>query len=618
MLAVAAIFAFTPAQAQTSGGPDLYGYQWVDSNDPNGPAYTWIDITGLPGAVQISGITDDNSVGPFNFGFDFRYYWIDVNTFKFGSNGWIGLGAQGNIGNIAHCFPVIPTQGGAGDNFVAPMLTDLNYVSSYPNQPNPASAWYWTNNTDSLVIQYNDVPWWDAGVPDWIGSNTFQVVFSALDSSITVNYNDMDPASFNNIAGCAQDLTIGIENVTGNIGLEHSLEVVPADQYSVKYFPPATVIFQVPDATPAWAANSDNAGQLYVSPSNVNFDANVASVGNADITTDITVDGQLQTLAFQTVWSDQTSVPGGLTAGSNQTVTFPTVANLTTAGQYYFNVATSNGQDLNQTNDNNTVEVSVVECINDAFTMTYATGNPPDGLISWGGGGGDGAGVFFDPPGNPVTLESVELYIVGDQDPNTPMSPFWIKIYDDTGVPGALLDSVYVGVAAVVEDAWNTVNLSAPLAIQNGGFYVSWIMGGDTIGLGTEAFGPISRRTYEVLGGNWSPYRQAQAEDFLIRVNATGCNSFVAVDAPEANFELQTYPNPAAESFKIRFDLPNAGAAQFTMMDMIGQTVFRRELDVNAGSTTFTYNASELSNGVYFLSMQFNGQKVTRKVVVSK
>ena len=115
VLVVAALFAFTPAQAQTAGGPDLFGYEWRDSNDPNGPAYSWIDITSNPNAVQISGITDDNSVGPFPMGFDFRYYWIDVNEFKFGSNGWIGLGAQGNIGNIAHCFPIIPSQGGAGE-----------------------------------------------------------------------------------------------------------------------------------------------------------------------------------------------------------------------------------------------------------------------------------------------------------------------------------------------------------------------------------------------------------------------------------------------------------------------------------------------------------------------
>ena len=55
--------------AQTYG-PDAYGY----TADPT--TFSWVDITTKPGAVNItSGMADDNSVGPYAMGFDFRYYW---------------------------------------------------------------------------------------------------------------------------------------------------------------------------------------------------------------------------------------------------------------------------------------------------------------------------------------------------------------------------------------------------------------------------------------------------------------------------------------------------------------------------------------------------------------
>lgn len=597
-----------------SGGPDTYGYVWLDSNEPNGPVYDWRDITQFPTAVQISGLSDDNSVGPFSIGWDFQYYWTTENEFKFGSNGWVGFN---NIGNIAHCFPQVPAPGGSGDNFLAPFMSDLNYSGA----GNPGNAWYWSNNTDTLIIQYNNVPWWVNTPTGWAGDNTFQVILSGVDSSITFMYNDMDPANFNDIGTCAADLEIGIENITGNIGLEVFNEAVPADQFAVKFYYPGTVTFQVPDATPAWSGNADNGGEIFFAGTNADLMTNIANVGNSDITSAITVNGQLQDLAFSTVWSDQASLASGLTAGTDQTVTFPTQANLSAAGQYYYNVSTVNQQDINPSNNNNVTEVSVIACANDTFTLSYATGNLPDGAVAWSGGGGnDGAGVFYDPPVFPITLEAVDLFILGDGDPATPLpAGFFVKIYDDSGVPGNLIDSVFVSAANAVESAWNRIPLSAPYQLNSGGVYVSWIMEADGIALGTEAFGPISQRTYEILAGQWASYRQVTVEDFLLRLHASGCDSLVVnTDDQLDMMALETYPNPTEGIFKVRFDLPSAGTATFRMMDLKGKTVFTRQEEVSAGATTFTYDGTNLTPGVYFLNMDYAGQSLTRRVLIAR
>jgi hypothetical protein len=67
--------------SQTSGGPDGYGYTWVDSNNPNGPVYNWIDIESTNNLV--SGLGDDNIIGSFPIE-DFYYYWYPVASLSIG------------------------------------------------------------------------------------------------------------------------------------------------------------------------------------------------------------------------------------------------------------------------------------------------------------------------------------------------------------------------------------------------------------------------------------------------------------------------------------------------------------------------------------------------------
>ena len=65
------------------------GLRWRDSDAESGPAFDWIDISAT--GTEITGLTDDNHVGPFDIGFDFMFYGDPHTQFYIQSNGVISF-----------------------------------------------------------------------------------------------------------------------------------------------------------------------------------------------------------------------------------------------------------------------------------------------------------------------------------------------------------------------------------------------------------------------------------------------------------------------------------------------------------------------------------------------
>ena len=94
-------FCYSIVSYAGSGGPDAYGYIWKDSDEPGGPVYQWTDITST--GIYVTGLGDDNVVGPYILSTNFNYYWYQVKKVWVGSNGYISFGNN----NIAAAFPVL-------------------------------------------------------------------------------------------------------------------------------------------------------------------------------------------------------------------------------------------------------------------------------------------------------------------------------------------------------------------------------------------------------------------------------------------------------------------------------------------------------------------------------
>lgn len=612
---------FSPIMAGT-GGPDLYGYVWKDSNEPD-VSFNWVEIDGRAGAIQIAGLADDNAVGPFSLGWDFHYYWSDYNSIKIGSNGWL---AFSNIGNIASCFPQVPTPAGIGDNIIAPFMSDLTFISNTSTSPNQGEMWYWTNNLDSFVVEWVDVPWWQNNAPDWIGANTFQVIFSGADSSITFQYLKTDAGVFPGGTSCSTNtyLEIGIENVTGDIGLNYSTgTTVPGNNFAVKYIYPTGAAFLVPDATPIWNLNADNAGQFVYSYTSVVLNTTLRNVGNTPITNPIKTIGRVFDLQRVEAWADSLTT-NGLVNGLDVNLEFGDTLNLRGPGQYYFEVkATAGGnQDINPTNNDNSIELVAVDNFTGYVSLSYATGFPPSDAVSWAGGNSnDGLGLKIVPPGFPALIDTVNVYIIGDGDSQTPPPVgFTIKIFglDANGQPDPnnVLHTANVAAANVLEDAWNAVAISPGVSISADGFAVAWFQAGTGLSLGAEEFGPISRRTYEILGGAWAPYRSNESTELLMSVQM----AIPVSSTPRMAFnaDLDVWPNPGHGQFHVAYTLAKAGKSRISIMNLQGQILYVQENGAQAaGKHSHSLNLGGLSAGMYFLNLEVDGQRSSRKLILN-
>ncbi|MBC8321689.1 MAG: T9SS type A sorting domain-containing protein [Bacteroidetes bacterium] len=124
-----------------SGGPDTFGYTWIDSDDPEGLVFSWIDITSS--GTEITGLVDDGVVGPFDIGFEFPFYGQSKSQFWINSNGCLSF--NGSLLPFAN--ETIPT-GTTATDFIAWFWDDLN-----PSNTN-TKVYFETFEDTILVVQF--------------------------------------------------------------------------------------------------------------------------------------------------------------------------------------------------------------------------------------------------------------------------------------------------------------------------------------------------------------------------------------------------------------------------------------------------------------------------------
>jgi hypothetical protein len=179
-----------PPMTLDSGGPDEYGYRWIDSDETGGPVYNWIDITTIGTRLQMS---DDSNQGPFLMEFLFPFYGNYYSSYRICANGFVSFTSSApNRANDPLPSAEEPF------NLLAGFWDDLNPTSS--------TGVYYYNSSDSSIISFVDVPRYGSG-----GPYTFQIIIIS-NGLIVFQYEDMS-TPYNSA-------TIGIQNGDGTIGLQ--------------------------------------------------------------------------------------------------------------------------------------------------------------------------------------------------------------------------------------------------------------------------------------------------------------------------------------------------------------------------------------------------------------
>jgi hypothetical protein len=79
----------------------------------------------------------------------------------------------------------------------------------------------------------------------------------------------------------------------------------------------------------------------------------------------------------------------------------------------------------------------------------------------------------------------------------------------------------------------------------------------------------------------------------------------------------QNIPNPANNSTRIDYSVPEAGQVIFHVHSISGQLLYSKTIEASSGTNSIELNTSTFAAGVYVYSMEYKGQRLIRQLIIS-
>jgi hypothetical protein len=80
----------------------------------------------------------------------------------------------------------------------------------------------------------------------------------------------------------------------------------------------------------------------------------------------------------------------------------------------------------------------------------------------------------------------------------------------------------------------------------------------------------------------------------------------------------QNEPNPAFGNTRINYVIPQNGKVKFELRNALGQVLLSNEANRQVGNNTIDLDADKLSDGIYYYTIEFNNERITRKMIVNQ
>ena len=247
-------------KARSTGGPDPFGYSFIDSNEPGGPVFDWVELSGFGTQITLHGAAQ---AGPFPVGFPFSLYGFQATDFFINADGVVTFDRGGVTENSCP----LPKQN-ERERFVALVWDDLNPL------PTVDSAWIHNFDLGScpydgyvgacLVIEYEDFHHRGGGI-----AGTFELILFD-DHSLLIQFLDAGEEA-------GSESTTGIQSRDALFGLTYACRTPGSleDRLAVR--------FQITHQSPIDVRTINRAEQLICSETLVS--RNIVLTNNTGSTT---------------------------------------------------------------------------------------------------------------------------------------------------------------------------------------------------------------------------------------------------------------------------------------------------------------------------------------------